>query len=211
MEVCRAVIDRGIPAAGATERAAVEHRPSRWPVVVAAPDWCRPGRPVGWTTVIDTVAPQAPPRRGWPVHLGVAAASVLVGGAVAFGVLLLAGWRPVPVHRYEINLMLAVEATTAQRDAARAVLERIPGNQGVTVVTREQALERVRKMMADEGKTMPDGVKAEALPEKLEVFATGRDFDCSTVSALHGYTGVKSVQVGRTHGGNGSLALLDCS
>ncbi|MBB2941118.1 cell division protein FtsX [Actinoplanes lutulentus] len=155
-------------------------------------------------------APPAPKHQGRLLYFVVAAASALVGGAVALAVLFLAGYRPVPVHRYEIIVTLDRKATAEQDAGVRAFLEKLPSAGSVTVTDRDELFERVRQGMQAEGIDMPDGMTAADLAVTLKISTVDPDFDCSAVSALHDTAGVDEFGVTRTRGGSGQVATLLC-
>ena len=154
--------------------------------------------------------PPSPPRRGGLVHVVVSAVSVLAGAAVAVAVLLAAGWRHAPVHRYEIGVLLERGATAEQQAVVRDFLDGISDGKGVTLRNREEDFQEIRRKLEDDGLPMPKGASPADLPELMTVSAESRDFDCSTVAALHDNEAVENLGVTRTHGRTGVVAVLDC-
>jgi cell division protein FtsX len=133
--------------------------------------------------------------RARPVHFVVSGVSVLAGVVLTVAVLLVAGWRPVPVKRFEVRVFLTGEATPEQTDAARAVLGRIAGDAGVTRRTGEQGYADLEKSYAEAGDTLPGSVTPETIPDALVISAEGREVDCEPFAALNDNPGVSVVRV----------------
>nr|WP_296069862.1 permease-like cell division protein FtsX [uncultured Actinoplanes sp.] len=150
------------------------------------------------------------PSRRWLGYVVVAGASLVLGAVVATSVLLFSGWRYAPVNEYRITVTMKRDATAQQKDAARAVLAKLPSEKGVTTENRDEAFARMVKDFEDVGYPMPDGLSAEDMPEALKVSTKDRDFDCTAVSALHDNAGVDRFIVGMVDGATGRGAALGC-
>jgi hypothetical protein len=157
-------------------------------------------------------APAAPPRRSWPGLLALSGVSLLAGVAVTVAVLLLAGWRHVPVHRYEVVLLLEAQVSTGQRDEIVAeVAQTFPGDNTVTVVTREEIFESFRKEWESNGNgALPGSVTPALSQEHLKVSLTGRNFDCALVRKFQDRGEVDHVSVTRWDGGTGKKSVMGC-
>lgn len=160
--------------------------------------------------MIDSAEFAEPPPRTWLTHLAVAGVSGLAGVAVTVVALLLAGWRYVPVHRYEVTVVLEAETTVGQRDTvSRALTNAVPGTD-VHVVTREELFEGFRKEWEAQNGELPESVTAAGVPERLEISTRGRDFDCAVLADVKASTEVSALHVRRVHGGTGQLSGIRC-
>jgi hypothetical protein len=162
------------------------------------------------STVIEPDESRPRPWLRWLVLFSLSGGSVAIGAALAVSVLLLAGWRHVPVNRYTVSVILETQATVAQREEVRAVLAKLPTVGGVTLQTREQAYADLTKTLTGINKPVPGEFTAETMPETLRASTVGRDFDCSAVTALHVYPGVSHLLVGMEQGGTGQRSTLGC-
>jgi hypothetical protein len=132
--------------------------------------------------VIDTPAP--PPPRSRRVPAAIAGLSLLAGAAVAVVVLLLAGWRHVPVQRFEMTVMLK------------------PGS---TVETYAE----MARLYAEDGDTPPDSVTPMTASRSLVLVTSGRSFDCEPFAGLQRNAGVRTVVIAEFLDG-GPTAAFDC-
>jgi hypothetical protein len=157
-------------------------------------------------------APAAPPRRSWPGLLALSGACLLAGVAVTVAVLLLAGWRHVPVHRFEVVLVLQAQVSSGQREEIVAeVLRAMPGENTVTVVTREEQFEAFREEWESNGNgPLPDSVTPALSREQLKVSVSGRGFDCALVREFQDRGEVEQVSVTRWDGGTGRKSVMGC-
>ncbi|KHD75821.1 permease-like cell division protein FtsX [Actinoplanes utahensis] len=144
------------------------------------------------------------------MHLAVAGISVLAGSALTVAVLLLAGWRQVPVHRYEVTVALEVKATTAQRDTVRGTLAKALPGEDVQVVTREEQFEEFRRKWEADNGELPDSVTPALMNERLKISVSARTFDCDTLAGVHADAAVDSLSVDRVHGGTGLRSAIVC-
>jgi hypothetical protein len=157
-------------------------------------------------------APAAPPRWSWPGLLALSGVSLLAGVAVTVAVLLLAGWRHVPVHRYEVVLLLKAQVSTGQREEiAVEVARTFPGDNTVTVTTREEIFEAFRKEWESNGNgTLPGSVTPALSQEHLKVSVSGRGFDCALVRKFQDRGEVDHVSVTRWDGDTGKKSVMGC-
>lgn len=162
-------------------------------------------------TVDELQEPARPaaPRRLRPVHLALSAVSVLVGASVAVAVLFLAGWRDVPVNRYEIRVFFTDTTTADQKEAARLLLDRIPSEAGARLRSKAEAFQDAKKLYTDNGDPLPESLTPEAVPESLSLTTTGRDFDCASVAPVRAASGVESVRIAEVDGTD-LVAAIDC-
>ncbi|WP_430785692.1 hypothetical protein [Actinoplanes sp. G11-F43] len=131
-----------------------------------------------------------------PRRLIIAGVSALAGAGVAVAALLTAGWRHVPVERYEVRVFFVLPATADQKESVRAALDGLPAAQGKPILrTRDEAWAEYTKRFTDAGDPVPSVVTRETIREYATVSTTGRDFDCTPVTAVKTAPGVESVQV----------------
>ncbi|MFC6567037.1 permease-like cell division protein FtsX [Actinoplanes utahensis] len=132
-----------------------------------------------------------------PVHLVVSGVSALAGVAVTSAVLLLAGWRHLPVNDYEVRVFLDKKVTAEQTEAIRTTLAGLAADGQVRLRTPEQNYADYLRSWADSGETPPEQVTADSFPETLVIDTTGRDFDCTPYAEVKDDAGVDSVRIGQ--------------
>ncbi|MDI6097488.1 hypothetical protein QLQ12_02600 [Actinoplanes sp. NEAU-A12] len=150
------------------------------------------------------------PRRLRRVHLAVAGVSALAGAAAVVAVLLLTGWREVPVNQYEVRVFFTDEATAAQKETVRAALDDLPFDGDGRLLTREEALVLMRKVYADRGTPLPDTIKADSVAEMAVVATSGRYLDCAPLSSLKDRPGVRAFHVFQARDETVLIAVEQC-
>lgn len=165
----------------------------------------------GPVSVTDRVAPGEPAapavRRPRPVLL--TGACALVGAIVAVVVLLIGGWRPTPVSRYEVQVFLDSEVTPQQREKIRVALNRLPYKEDARPRTREEDYAEAEKVRTAIGNPLPDTAALELAAESLMVPTRGRDFDCSPLVRIMRLPGVAKVFVNQYRDGE-HFASIAC-
>ena len=162
------------------------------------------------TNAVTEVLEIPPPRRLRRVHLAVAGLSALAGAAALVSVLLLSGWREVPVNQYEVRVFFTDEASAAQKDTVRATLDELPFDGAGRLLTREEALVLVRKTYADRGQPLPDTIKADSMSEMAVVATSGRDLSCAALTSLKDRPGVRSYSVLQVRDETVLIAVESC-
>lgn len=145
------------------------------------------------------------------VRFLVGALAAVAGAALAVTVLLLLGWRHVPVQRHEVRVFFGAEATAAQRAQARELLDGIPGADGpARFRTRAEAWADVQKVYADSGDPVPEGITSETVRETLIVSTRGREFACAPLEPVKTSPGVEMIRVAVFEDETGLIEALDC-
>ncbi|MDI6104857.1 permease-like cell division protein FtsX [Actinoplanes sp. NEAU-A12] len=164
--------------------------------------------PVSMTDIVESGEPSAPAvRRARPVRL--AGVCALVGAIVAVAVLLVAGWRAMPVNRYEVLVFLDAEATAEQRETIRVALNDLPYKQNARPRTKAESRAEVKKLYAAAGDSLPETASPESVAESLMVRTSGRAFDCSPLAAVTGLPGVANLLVNEYRKGR-HLSSIAC-
>ncbi|MBB2941117.1 hypothetical protein FB565_000821 [Actinoplanes lutulentus] len=151
------------------------------------------------TAFVEAPEPPAPPRRTRRVHLAVAGLSALTGAAVVVAVLLLIGWRAIPVNLYQVRVFFSADATTGQKEAARASLDDLFSDEEARLFTREDSLALAKKTYADKGDPLPPTLTAESMSEMAVISIKSREFDCAQVDSLKGGSGITGINVIEFH------------
>lgn len=159
---------------------------------------------------VESAAPPPPARRGWPVHLAVAGVSLVAGVALTVAVLLLIGWRHVPVHRYDVTVQTERGTTVERRDEIGGTLAALFPGGDLKVQTREEIFERFRTEWEATNGELPDSVTAADSPELLTVSTDGRSFDCAVLADVKNLPGVAGANVHQVHGGTGRVSTIGC-
>ncbi|GAA4589038.1 hypothetical protein BJY16_008764 [Actinoplanes octamycinicus] len=123
-------------------------------------------------------APQ--PSRGWVLP---ALLALVVGAGATFGGLWLAGWRQAPEHQYNLLVVLKLDATPQQKDAAKATLTDLPGRSSdVVLVSKAESYANAQKTYAgtEELKKLTEATT----PESFKVSSVGTTFSCSPLLPL---------------------------
>jgi cell division transport system permease protein len=97
-------------------------------------------------------------------------------------------------HHYTVSVYLKKGITGGQRTAIEAALRDLHPPGSITFETREQALERYRRMAKDAPSPWPD-VTADALPESFQLSLDGPEFDCTPVVPLRRMAGFDAFKV----------------
>ncbi|MDI6104858.1 permease-like cell division protein FtsX [Actinoplanes sp. NEAU-A12] len=158
----------------------------------------------------DSPEPEAPsPPRPHRLVL-VAGLSLMAGAGAAVAVLLFTGWRPTPIHQYEVTVVLKVETTVEQRNEISVALENIVPGDGVRLVTREETFEQLRTAWESRNRDLPDSVTPATMREQLKISTSGRSLDCGSLDVLQDDTRVDDLLVSRVNGDNGQKAWIVC-
>ncbi|MBF9127469.1 hypothetical protein I0C86_00435 [Plantactinospora sp. S1510] len=149
------------------------------------------------------------PGRYWAVLAAVAAAAMLVGAAVATTVLLVVVPLGQPQHRYDVGVLLDLDATAEQKSAIRAALAALRPEDGIRFQSREETWEKFKEQF----KNQPDllnGARPESMPESFWFRRTGKTFDCAALTPVRQLPGVDDITVLQLPAGGRTGALVDC-
>lgn len=135
-----------------------------------------------------------PQRRRLLIHFAVAAGALLLGAVASTGVLILSGWRYQPEREFAVTVFMERDATEQQKSAVRAVLDRIPSDNGVEVESKEEAFARFQELYRDRP-DFTESVEAKDMPESFKVTSRARSFDCVQVRPLTNLGGVDEYNV----------------
>ncbi|BEL07395.1 hypothetical protein Q0Z83_055860 [Actinoplanes sichuanensis] len=161
-------------------------------------------------SVVEQTEPVPVPRRAGRARLVFAGAFALLGVVITMAVLLLTGWRYVPVHRYEVAVHFEKAATPEHWDAVRADLDGLPHDEDVRVRTEEEALARLTEIYAADGDPVPDSVTRESVPRSLLLVTSGRSFDCEPFAGLKKSPGVADLVVAEFSGDGRLQSVFEC-
>ncbi|BEL07396.1 hypothetical protein Q0Z83_055870 [Actinoplanes sichuanensis] len=156
--------------------------------------------------MIDTPAPS----RSWRLPALIAGLSMLAGSALTVAVLLLGGWRHVPVQRFDMTVVLKKEATAQQRDALGAALRAAFPGEALRVRTKEEIFEAFRTWMVGETGELPASETADAMQEQLIISTSGRSLDCDALKGISDDTAVDRLDITRTDTGTGRESGYSC-
>ncbi|MBE1488152.1 permease-like cell division protein FtsX [Plantactinospora soyae] len=150
------------------------------------------------------------PARHWAVLAGVAAVAMLVGAAIATTVLLVVVQVGQAQHRYEVGVLLDLDATAEQKDVIKSALTALRPVDGIRLQSREETWERFKEQFKDQ----PDLVNAarpESMPESFRLRSTGKTFDCEALTPVRRLPGVDEITVLQLPADGRPGAVIDCS
>lgn len=149
----------------------------------------------------------------WVVLAAAAGTAMLCGAGAATLVTLLVmrgDDQPQTAQRYEVRVILDMDATAAQKAAVESMLSsRYPGGP-IRLESRPEAYERFKDVFKDRPDLLRD-IRPEAMAESLLAVTTTKGFDCAALSPVEGVDGVDAVHVRRlADAGHPDAVLLDC-
>lgn len=168
-----------------------------------------PARPTGPPPSAVAQPARSVPGRYWAVLAAVAAAALIVGAAIATTVLLVVVQVGQPQHRYEVGVILDLDATAEQKSAIEAALTALRPVDGIRSQSREETWKHFKEQFEDQPDLL-NSARPESMPESFRLRSTGKTFDCAALTPVRQLPGVDEITVLQLPADGRPGAIVDC-